>query len=179
MTINAPDLLELAQLCDFAETRLNQLAGVDAHYDNSQDGDGPSPWEWGCLHKTSAWLKQLKDMPGAKKIEMALEILEEEGVVEPGSVERMLTISTAHITEDTARAIEDALAKGAQPFGLTVFSKGDYGWMIYAPVAEDAGPSQVPDELDNALAHTRDLACTWLCLDRDAEKTHALSEFDW
>lgn len=179
MTITAPDYSELAQLCDFAETRLNQLAGVDPNYVSAEE-DGPSPWEWGCLTKTREWLSSLQEMNGAKKIEMALEILEEEGVVEEGAVERIVTISTAHITEYTAQAIESALQKDKQPFGLVVFAKGEYGWLIWLPPPEDdSSTAEVPDELDNAMNYARSLGCTWLVIDRDGDKTHALSEFDW
>ncbi len=43
MEIEAPDLLELEQLCDFAETRLNELSA------DTEEGP-PSDWEQGCLY---------------------------------------------------------------------------------------------------------------------------------
>lgn len=179
MTIEAPDLTELAQLCDFAETRLNQLAGVDPNYNNSDD-DAPSPWEWGCLTKAQAWLHSLKELNGAKKIELALEVLEEEGVVQPGAVERIVTISTAHITEQTNAGL-GALpySHNGNPWCLTTFPKGDFGWWVRVPQPGEMPPPYVPEELGNAIEYARSLGCTWLCLDRDGDKTHALPEFDW
>ena len=71
-------------------------------------------------------------------------------------IDRMLTLSTAHICQDTAEKMGNHL------LNLTIYEKGKYGWIIYVgpKTAEKAG-------------------CTWLCLDCDGEKIKNLPIYEW
>ncbi|MGE5510371.1 MAG: hypothetical protein ACM31O_03855 [Bacteroidota bacterium] len=91
-----------------------------------------------------------------------------------GAVEPMLTISTAHLTPATARALEHRRGEIA----LTIFDKGDYGWLIHIDTSEPIATS-VPADLAALLGYARGLGCVWLCLDRDAATHPEIATFDW
>ena len=91
-------------------------------------------------------------------------------------ISRMLTISTAHITESTAKELEN--------FGppipdwlcwLSVYTKSDYGWWIFVDDSEPTTPSDLAACLRLARRHN----CEWLCLDCDGEIVDELPTYDW
>jgi hypothetical protein len=169
--IEAPDLMELAQLCDFAETRLNQLVGEDPCYDSSEV-DPPSEWERGCLTRTKAWLQQLKKIGPRERVRLAAQELD---AVNYG-VETIWVISTAHITQETAERLASAGYTG-----LTSFPTGESGWMIWVGSTDADGEIEagLPAELDALFRHCTILGIGWLCLDRDAVQHPDFQTFDW
>lgn len=167
MAIEAPDILEIEQVCDFARSRLNQLTGDEI----TMDEDPPTEWEQGCLTKTQAWLQALKSLSDADKVRLAARSLDEVNY----GVETMLVISTAHITQETAKRLDDGVVEG-----LILFPKGDYGWMIWVGNTHTDGEiKNAPDELDGLLKHCSALGVGWLCLDRDGVEHPDFCTFDW
>lgn len=96
-------------------------------------------------------------------------------------IARMLTISTAHISKETA----DLLA-GDVDFGidvcwgacLSVYNKGDYGWLVFADAANTGHPG-MPADLAACLRLAQENDCEWLCLDRDGDVVESLPVYDW
>lgn len=90
-------------------------------------------------------------------------------------ITKMLTLSTAHITEETANKLNYELNNDVM--FIAVYAKEDYGWFIYIP--EDFEEIDVPDDLMKLLLFAKDLNCGILCLDRDGEVFDYLEKFDW
>lgn len=95
-------------------------------------------------------------------------------------ITRVLNLSTAHITKNTAETLcRCALNNDYIPL-CTVLEKGEYGWYVYINDSEE--PDQIPDELSDirdcvifALKH--DITC--ICFDRDADTVVGLPVHDW
>lgn len=168
MALEAPDILEIEQVCDFAETRLEQISEAVSNGDEDPLGD----WEGNCLPRVRAWLQQMKQVDASieERTKLATAQLRDDNY----GVETMLVISTAHVTEETAKTLD----MGSLPFGLVCHAKADYGWMIFVG-SEEAEENTAPDELDALIQHCRKLGIDWLCLDRDAAEHPEFSIFDW
>ena len=99
-------------------------------------------------------------------------------------ISKILTISTAHITEETAKFI-DNVCEDNNLSNLVVYNKSakyiggtaQYGWFIYCNVA--LPDLNVPKDLLKIMCFTRDNNCDWLCLDRDGEVVDGLDEYEW
>ena len=89
-------------------------------------------------------------------------------------IQKLLTLSTAHITQQEMQRISD---DEAQSF---VVYPNDYGAFI---LVEDTGlscPSE-PDmpRLSALAAYARAKGCAWIKLDCDADTIEALPTYDW
>jgi len=91
-------------------------------------------------------------------------------------IEKMLVISTAHVTKETATALD---RRGATMGGLLSYPHGEYGWMFYIAYVEKVDEDIVPDELMAAARYAQGLGCTWLLLDRDAGAIADLPTWEW
>ena len=89
-------------------------------------------------------------------------------------ITNMLTLSTAHIKEETAKMLD------AGKDCITVFSKGGYGWFIYVDkeVLEE-NKNSLPNDLLATIQLADENNCNWLCLDCDGEITEALPTYEW
>lgn len=85
-------------------------------------------------------------------------------------VERMLVLSTAHLTEDTCNRW---LSEEAGP----AYPKGEFGWFVYAHWSETVQP--MPAELAACLAYAVAKGCEWVMFDCDASSVEGLQLFDW
>jgi len=94
-------------------------------------------------------------------------------------IEKMLTLSTAHVTADTAAQLDDRLHQmlGTAPF--ICFQKDDYGWFVHVPAVPDPRHEQIPPDLNACMAMARAEGCTWLMFDRDADPVEGLPTYDW
>ena len=105
-------------------------------------------------------------------------------------ITKMLTISTAHISKETAEILDDADASACFP--IAVYNKEGYGWWIYIPDHYkeifvpgnyysdiDIPDSDIPMDLHACIGLAIDNDCQWLCLDRDAAETEKLETFCW
>jgi hypothetical protein len=105
-------------------------------------------------------------------------------------IARMLTLSTGHITQETAQLLDEYLRRREVEYdgdieqnfdGLSIYPRADYGWFIYISDAKDdvAEFSKLPADLQNVVEFTLDQDCNWLCLDCDGGGTDGLPLFDW
>ena len=90
-------------------------------------------------------------------------------------ITKMLTISTAHVSNETAELldIDDIL-------GVVLYPKDDYGWFIH--IDEDFMndyEDEIPKELFKLMKFTKDIGCDWLCLDSDGEVLEYLDVYEW
>lgn len=87
-------------------------------------------------------------------------------------ISKMLTVSTAHVSKETAELLEN------DELDIVIFDKGEYGWFIFLS-DEDDYYDNFPVELLKLMNFAKDLCCDWLCLDRDGEVLEYLETFDW
>lgn len=103
-------------------------------------------------------------------------------------ITKMLTLSTAHISQDTAAKLEQESDTNAM--GLTVYEKSgsgaSYGWFLYISPEHTAGYSKqavqagtLPSDLASCMALAHDMGCTVLCLDCEGPIVPYLEKFDW
>ena len=90
-------------------------------------------------------------------------------------ITKMLTISTAHITEETATKLD--LEPNTDDMQLSVYLKADYGWLIWAN--KDLDNCNAPDDLRKCLELAKANDCEWLCLDCDGEIVDGLVAYEW
>jgi hypothetical protein len=119
------------------------------------------------------------DADEAQKIKLANEVLSENKLA---TVEPILVLSTAHVTEATAKQLtEDTITLvSVRPFG-------DDGWLVYVPTdaaiwAEldtEAEKGEMPQELLTVLKFAHELKCVWVLLDSAALEVSDLPTFDW
>ena len=97
-------------------------------------------------------------------------------------ISKMLTISTAHVSEKTADLLENNKLK------VVVYNKEDFGWFIHLDEDNltnyyDSNDTEsyfyVPEELLKLMKFAQDLGCDWLCLDCDGEELEYFDTFDW
>ena len=93
------------------------------------------------------------------------------------NITKCLTISTAHITGETAEKLEQNFCTGE--IDLAVYDKGDYGWWIYIGNDLKEIPDGIPDDLMQCIGLAYAYDCEWLCLDQAAEVEDGLSVYDW
>lgn len=93
-------------------------------------------------------------------------------------ISRMLVISTAHITEGTADALNESVYGYESGIDLCVHEKKDYGFFIHIPEdwKEERG---LPPDLQACMELAGGNGCGWLCLDRDAETVSCLPVYEW
>jgi hypothetical protein len=110
------------------------------------------------------------------------------------SIERMLCLSTGHISEKSAQDLELGMAMLAiedpnerdhdVPEWVTeliVYPHGEYGWLIFVNEIKhnEERRALLPDEFTAILVQCEIEGCDWLLLDRDAELIDTLPSFDW
>lgn len=91
-------------------------------------------------------------------------------------ISKMLTLSTAHITEATSKRLESD--PNDNNLGLCVYST-PYGWFIMIDERTVKDADHLPKELANLIKFANDLDCKVLHLDCDAEIVDYLETFDW
>lgn len=108
-----------------------------------------------------------------EKIKAATAALADDSIVRP-----FCALSTAHISQHTAKMLDDAL--GPEPErpieGLVGYPHGCFGWLISVL---NIDPSGMPSDLSRVMQYAHDLGCDMLLLDRDADQTDDLPTWDW
>lgn len=89
-------------------------------------------------------------------------------------ISNMITISTAHITEETAILLNDDRTVGK--WGVVAYAKSVYGWFIPLVFEE---LTNVPSDLLDCIGYARDHNCSWLFLDQDGDIVDDLPIYDW
>jgi hypothetical protein len=173
ITIEEPTLAEL--------TFVAQMANSLAHGKQSEEAQL-------AIKKTFNWLSELALVlhDEEKTAQYARQVLEETGYDK--NVERMLTISTAHVSKATAAWLNEVLETWADKKtpeipSVSVYGHGSYGWQINVPTEEGSWEeivkSAAPTDLVACMAAARNRGCYWLLLDADAEQLDDLTTYDW
>ncbi len=87
-------------------------------------------------------------------------------------ISRTLTISTAHISQGTARLIDmDAINIG-------FYSRGESGYHI-TTVGWEEYQDEMPGDMKACVKFAAEHGCDWLCLDADGPVVHGLPTYQW
>jgi hypothetical protein len=90
-----------------------------------------------------------------------------------GEFATMLVLSTAHITQETAEAME------ARDLPFTCFAN-EYGFVVSAKNFEtETFKPSIPEDLAKVQEYALANGCTYIMLDRDAPQVDGLPVFDW
>lgn len=93
-------------------------------------------------------------------------------------ITKVLTISTAHITEETDRKLQDE--SEVNNMCISVYDKAEYGYWIYIdPYDRLMCNENIPADLLNCIELARQNDCRWLCLDCDGEEVSELTTYEW
>lgn len=92
----------------------------------------------------------------------------------------VLTLSTGHVSERTAEALEQE--SGLNAMGISVYPKDagggeKFGWYVYLP--RGCTHASIPDDLKRCLAKAQAMGCRILCLDCDGPEDPELETYDW
>lgn len=93
-------------------------------------------------------------------------------------ISKILTVSTAHITEKTAKELRNAVEMMGSNIDMCVYEKKGYGFFIHVPDGWEC-ECEIPSDLMDCIKQTRNNGCEWLCLDRDAEIESVLPVYEW
>lgn len=83
----------------------------------------------------------------------------------------MLELSTAHISENTARLLENNECKD-----LILSAWMEYGWIIYT---NSTLTTDVPEDLARVLRYAHGLGISYVKIDRDGEVLESLPTYEW
>lgn len=96
-----------------------------------------------------------------------------------GEFTKMLTISTLHVSEETAKKLDatcdDAMA--ADHWMPPIYEKDGFGWFIFIDTDVMKEYENIPADLKTVLTYAANCGCTWLCLDADADQIPELPTY--
>lgn len=94
-------------------------------------------------------------------------------------ISKMLTISTAHITEETNKILENP----HNTLPLVTYNKDGYGWFVYIPEKDFAHDVKIikklPDDLAILFMFARCHEINIICLDSDGDEINNLPVYNW
>lgn len=95
----------------------------------------------------------------------------------PREVRRFLVLSTCHVSERTAKRLDDTPTAEWPCLGGPY---GEYGWFLYAHDENSGvGKDRIPDDLFAVMVWVRRQGCDYLLLDCDGDEIEDLPRHDW
>lgn len=92
-------------------------------------------------------------------------------------VRNFVVVSTAHLTEKTARTLDGTPATEWPCAGGPY---GEYGWFVYAHDENcGVGPDSIPDDLFGVMTWGRKHGFDYILLDCDGDLIEDLPSHDW
>ena len=96
-------------------------------------------------------------------------------------IDKMITISTGHISKHTALALEREVkyCLNEIEIPLSIYIKAEFGWFIFIPDNSEFEEGRIPDDLTDCINFAKKHNCKWLCLDCDGLIMSELKTYDW
>ena len=95
-------------------------------------------------------------------------------------ITKMLTLSTAHITEETAVMLEREVKYAVNNIPLSIYNAADFGWFIcLSSYSEMLDGIMLPEDLKACCYLAKENECEWLCLDCDGLIVPDLPTYNW
>ncbi|WP_162742184.1 hypothetical protein [Nitratireductor sp. OM-1] len=171
MVVIEPDFQELLHVAGLAAAYLE-------HAETHDGFDDPTEWEIDAIQKVRDWVDALQHLGPEGEIKLATIALQTHGFdvtnqVFHAETQKILAVSTAHVTEETAQRLDADDIEG-----VTVFPKAGFGWWVHTTPHPDASAG-IPQELRDAMNFAVGAGCDWLMLDRDATIIEELPHWEW
>lgn len=101
----------------------------------------------------------------------------------PVEIDRMMTLTTGHITAKTAGLLEEASRTYSNRTDMPATCKKDkYGWFVYLPGRCPGDMNDIvrqPEDLKLLMLYAMANGCDVLCLDADATELPFLPVYQW
>ena len=98
-------------------------------------------------------------------------------------ISKCLTISTAHISEETAAlCLKQMGFKGEekiQTFPIPIYRKDEFSWVFYLPDNVLDMDKELPSDLCKCIKLAAANGCCWLCLDSDGSTVTGIRQYNW
>lgn len=112
-----------------------------------------------------------------------VEIVGDEIIIKPKNlqkleIDKMLTISSRHVSADTKDLLDQAADDNEEDPMPSVYEKQGYGWLVACDPDNEETWDNYPADLVQCMKLTRDNGCFWLCLDADGPRVETLEFFD-
>lgn len=92
-------------------------------------------------------------------------------------IDRVLTLSTAHVSPETARMIDES--PDTNQLTLPIYKKATFGYFIYLSGSSERDIRCLPDDLRACIRLAQANDCSILCLDADAVPLRSLPTYEW
>ena len=112
-----------------------------------------------------------------------VEIVGDEIIIKPKNsqkleIDKMLTISSLHVSADTKDLLDQAADDNEEDPMPPVYEKQGYGWLVACDPDNEEIWDNCPTDLVQCMKLARDNGCFWLCLDADGPRVETLEFFD-
>ena len=112
-----------------------------------------------------------------------VEIVGDEIIIKPKNsqkleIDKMLTISSLHVSADTKDLLDQAADDNEEDPMPSVYEKQGYGWFVACNPDNKEIWDNCPADLVQCMKLARDNGCFWLCLDADGPRVETLEFFD-
>ena len=112
-----------------------------------------------------------------------VEIVGDEIIIKPKNsqtleIDKMLTISSLHVSADTKDLLDQAADDNEEDPMPPVYEKQGYGWFVACDPDNKEIWDNCPADLVQCMKLVRDNGCFWLCLDADGPRVETLEFFD-
>ena len=112
-----------------------------------------------------------------------VEIVGDEIIIKPKNsqkleIDKMLTISSLHVSADTKDLLDQAVDDNEEDPMPPVYEKQGYGWFVACDPDNKEIWDNCPADLVQCMKLVRDNGCFWLCLDADGPRVETLEFFD-
>ena len=112
-----------------------------------------------------------------------VEVAGDEIIIKPKNsqkleIDKMLTISSRHVSADTKDLLDQAADDNEEDPMPSVYEKQGYGWLVACDPDNEETWDNYPADLVQCMKLTRDNGCFWLCLDADGPRVETLEFFD-
>lgn len=91
-------------------------------------------------------------------------------------INKMLMLSTAHLTKQTADMMDMKLIENPR-----VYQKDGYGWFVLVTSWNDDYEivKNIPEDLRKCLGFAESVGSDWICFDPDIEENNVLPVYEW
>ena len=93
-------------------------------------------------------------------------------------IDKMLTISSRHVSADTKDLLDQAADDNEEDPMPPVYEKQGYGWFVACDPDNEETWDNYPADLVQCMKLARNNGCFWLCLDADGPRVETLEFFD-
>lgn len=95
-------------------------------------------------------------------------------------INKMLTLSTCHITEETNNRMLDLSPEEILDlFPIIVYPKDGYGYFVVVPFENEENSRRVPQDLKDIIKFAKANSCEWVMLDSDGLANEYLPSYNW